>query len=81
MKKLARAAALIGGAFVLTTMLAGCAKEAESTVTVGRDFSVAKLFTYEGCTGFWMQATTAISRTAVEKWHGKKAAAKVALET
>lgn len=33
-------------------VLAGCAKEAESTARVGADFAVDKLFTNEGCTAF-----------------------------
>jgi len=30
--------------------LTACQKPAESSATVGRDFKVEKLFTYEGCT-------------------------------
>ena len=47
-KKL-KTVALIG-ASILTVVLAGCAKEAERSASVGREFKVDTLFTHGGCT-------------------------------
>lgn len=37
-------------AILALTLLAGCSKPAETSTAVGREFTVDKLFTHEGCT-------------------------------
>lgn len=37
-------------AILALALLAGCSKPAETSTAVGREFTVDKLFTHEGCT-------------------------------